>query len=465
MSDPPLSADTTLNTLRESMLMLLEKDHPKELASLHEISATFKSRGFLLFLVGGAVRNLAIGKDLKDFDLASDALPNDVMAMFKHVIPTGIQHGTVTLVYKGVHFEITTFRVDGDYSDARRPDSVTFTRNIAEDLKRRDFTINAMALDLETGEVLDPQGGIDDLKGKRIRTVGSAVDRFSEDGLRIVRAIRFASQLEFQIDSQTLTAIPQCLSRLENVSIERFRDEFIKILGCKRPLDGLYFLRSLGIFALFAAPLGQLLPNDFALSALGATLVQPDLVEARLGALLSKLGPVEAEKLCAHLRLPNTVIKKTVHFISICTIETSGTESEYQLRQIASRITREYLVPGLALWTAIHTARSWLTNNDLGSIQNESIEFPIELGTIAIPSNVVTFRERVLHIVELSPPLAIRDLAVNGTDLIARGIEPGRGMGTLLNHLLDEVLRDPDHNTVDFLSAEALRFWSENKLS
>jgi tRNA nucleotidyltransferase/poly(A) polymerase len=175
---------------------------------LKEAAGIFKQGGKQAFLVGGAVRDILRGKKAHDWDLATDARPEEVTALFKKVIPTGIRHGTVTILYKGISLEATTFRTESDYSDGRRPDRVEYAATIEEDLSRRDFTMNALALERPGGRLVDPFGGAEDIKRGIIRCVGKAEDRFNEDGLRPLRALRFASQLGFTVDEAALEAIP-----------------------------------------------------------------------------------------------------------------------------------------------------------------------------------------------------------------------------------------------------------------
>ena len=175
---------------------------------LKKMNAVFQDNGFEAHLVGGAVRDMIRGKAASDWDLATNAPPQQVAKMFRRVIPTGIAHGTVTVLFQGHSVEVTTYRTEADYSDGRHPDSVNYAATIQEDLSRRDFTMNAMAASLDDGSIVDPFGGQDDIQNKIIRTVGNPLDRFDEDGLRPVRAIRFATQLGFTIDEATMAAIP-----------------------------------------------------------------------------------------------------------------------------------------------------------------------------------------------------------------------------------------------------------------
>ena len=194
-----------------------------------------EARGFQAFCVGGCVRDCLLGRVPEDWDVTTSALPEQTMALFgQQAVPTGLRHGTVTVVSGGKGVEVTTFRVDGAYGDNRHPDSVTFTRSLPEDLARRDFTVNAMAMDLR-GRIQDPWGGQADLERRCLRCVGEPERRFREDALRMLRAVRFAAQLGFSIEKGTLDAIRRSARRAEKLSGERIKAELEKILLSPRP--------------------------------------------------------------------------------------------------------------------------------------------------------------------------------------------------------------------------------------
>ena len=186
--------------------------------SLKALSSIFIDHGFSLYLVGGAVRDYLLSKPSHDYDFTTDARPEEIKSMFRHTIDTGIKHGTVTVLFKGESYEITTFRTESDYSDSRHPDSVTFVRSLSEDLKRRDFTINAFALDISKGEIIDEHGGFEDLKNGVIRAIGNPEERFKEDALRIMRAARFSAKLGFKIEENTKNAMTKLSSTIKKVS-------------------------------------------------------------------------------------------------------------------------------------------------------------------------------------------------------------------------------------------------------
>lgn len=196
----------------------------------NEIIHTLQDKGYEAYLVGGCVRDSILKRPIHDYDITTSAAPDEMLEIFqdKRIIETGLQHGTITIVIDDEPYEVTTYRIDGNYSDSRRPDKVTFTKSLEEDLKRRDFTINAIAYNDEVG-LVDPFNGMEDIKYHKIQCVGKPEDRFSEDALRILRAIRFASQLGFVVDSDVSLNIHKMYKNLENISIERINSEFCKI--------------------------------------------------------------------------------------------------------------------------------------------------------------------------------------------------------------------------------------------
>ncbi len=223
---------------------------PLELKKMNEI---FSANGFEAYLVGGAVRDMLLGKPASDWDVTTDARPENVMRMFHKVIPTGIAHGTVTVHFMKKEIEVTTYRTETGYSDGRHPDHVSFDATLEDDLSRRDFTMNAIAASLSDGRIVDPFDGKSDIEKKIIRTVGKPRDRFLEDGLRPIRALRFSTQLTFVIQKDTYSAIleDKVQRKIHAVSLERFRDEFCKILKSPQPSLGLHCMEETKILAYF----------------------------------------------------------------------------------------------------------------------------------------------------------------------------------------------------------------------
>lgn len=207
---------------------------PQQLRAAVPVLERINQAGFEVYFVGGCVRDTLLQRPLHDVDLATSAYPQEIKQIFPQTIDTGIEHGTVTVIYQKKAYEITTFRTESGYQDYRRPDKVEFVRSLKEDLKRRDFTINALAMNAQ-GEIIDLFAGIADLQQRQIRAVGVAADRFHEDALRMLRAVRFQAQLNFTIEKQTLAGIKTNAALLSHIATERIREEFIKLMeGCNR---------------------------------------------------------------------------------------------------------------------------------------------------------------------------------------------------------------------------------------
>ena len=428
--------------------------------ALRDFARVFRDAGRQAWLVGGALRDMILGKSVNDWDVATDAPAREVARMFPRVIPTGIQHGTVTVLWKGLSIETTTFRVDGGYGDGRRPDSVTFTSDIREDLKRRDFTMNSLAYNLETGELLDPHGGRADLKAGIVRAIGDPMERFTEDGLRPLRAVRFASQLGYRIDPDTLAAIPRTLDNVRRVSVERVRDEIIKILLSFRPSYGLKLLEDTGILPVILPELSEcrgveqkgfhrfdVLDHSF-LACDGS----PDRIELRLAALLHDIGKPAAraegpdglptfhrheeisaraaEEALRRLKFPNAVIIAVTHLVRHHMFAYDDSWSDAAVRRFLARTGPENLEDLLALRRA----------DGYGTT-----------GEKPDPRGLDPLRRRVQDLLARSRALSIRDLAIGGNDLAALGVPRGPVMGRILAELLETVLDDPELNTPERL--------------
>ncbi len=438
---------------------------------LKKIASVFKSTGYACFLVGGAVRNIVLNKKPVDYDLATDAHPDEVMKIFRKVIPTGIQHGTVTVLFKGTPFEVTTFRIEGDYSDSRHPDSIRFTPSIFDDLKRRDFTINAMAIDMQSGDFYDPHGGYPDLKKKIIRAIGDPLERFEEDGLRPLRAVRFASQLEFAIEDNTYTSIKKTLLKLESVSIERVRNEIEKILESNHPSIGLEHMHDTGILSLFIPELSECegIPQkgrenfDLLMHSIFSCEGAPsDRLDLRLAALLHDIGKAKTMKTCPddtinfhghdlisaetadsilqRLKFPNNVRKKVLHLIRHHMFSYDSKWSDAAVRRFIHRV-------GIDNVRDLFTLR----RADIYGTTRERHNIP----------NLEAFRKHIEHVLNEDSALNIRDLVVDGNVLHSKaGIPKNHHMGTILDFLLESVLEDPALNTEDKLIELAKNFYN-----
>ena len=438
---------------------------------LKDFNSHFESAGFKAYLVGGAVRDIFLHKKPHDFDVATNATPQDVMKLFRTVIPTGFEHGTVTVHFEGLEIEVTTFRTESGYSDGRHPDSVNYAATIEEDLSRRDFTINAIAADLKNGKIVDPFGGRRDIKKKIIRTVGLAHERFMEDGLRPVRALRFASKLGFSIEKDTYSEIfkPEIQKKVASISIERFRDEFEKILGSAKPSVGLKLLEETGIMKLFIPELldgrgcvqsDQRGFHDFDVldhlyyACDGAPV---EKLNIRLAALFHDIGKPAAKKLIdgnitfynherigakltqeimTRLKFPNAVIDDVCHLIREHMFNYESNWTVPAVRRFIIRVGQEHLEDLFDLRLA-----------DMYGMHNQKIEYKYS-AAIAL---LVELKDRIAVELEKNNALSLKDLAINGNDLIAAGFEKGKKLGIILNHLLDCVIEDPEMNTKEKL--------------
>ena len=361
--------------------------------------------GHECFAVGGSLRDLLLGKEPHDWDVTASALPEETMALFPdmHVIPTGIQHGTVTVVSEGFPIEITTYRVDGEYTDSRRPDKVEFTRNIEDDLSRRDFTVNALAYNEKRG-LLDLFGGKEDLENKILRAVGDPEKRFTEDALRIMRAFRFSAQLGFDIEESTLAAAKKLSPRLKNIARERIGSEFMRLLASSYPEKALSLMENV-IFEIL--PINNIEKNRF-------SLVEklPEGGAARLALLLYGKTHEELLNVAHSLRLSGE--QK-----GILTLLASPVNDNFDLSPLsARRFMRRY-----------------------GKNSEAAARMLTLLGVIE-----PNFEKILAAEAEKAPCLSLDRLAISGGDLISLGLASGKGVGILLSSLLDAVIENPEIN-------------------
>jgi len=448
---------------------------------LKEIASLFNFKGKEICLVGGAVRDMLRGQDIHDWDLATNALPEEVTCIIRDaggkVIPTGIKHGTVTVFYRRHSAEITTFRTEGGYSDGRRPDEVHYTGAVEEDLSRRDFTMNAIALRLPSGEIVDPFGGAKDIKAKKIRCVGNAAERFTEDGLRPMRAVRFASQLKFEIEKSTLDAIPGALDVCAKVSWERVRDEIDKILASKTPSHSFLLMEQTGLLKLFLSELAEgrgveqkgfhsFDVLDHSLYACDYAAAKGYSHEVRLASLFHDVGKpnvremdksggspavwnfyrheevsaVMCKTIMTRLKYPNHVTDNVCHLIKHHMFMYEETWSDSAVRRFIARVGESNLED-------IYRLR-------LADIYGFSRKEPKA-------SSLIQLKDRVKITLEEGRAFSLKDLAVTGDDLMAAGIERGKRMGIILKELLETVLDDPAQNTKEKLLEIARKIYKE----
>lgn len=374
--------------------------------------------GYKAYLVGGCLRDMMMGREPHDFDIATSAEPETVMSIFSdfEVIPTGIKHGTVTVMVDGEPIEITTFRKDSDYSDGRRPDSITFTDKVEDDLSRRDFTINAMAFGLD-GEIVNPFGGKSDIKSRIIRTVGSAEERFSEDGLRILRAIRFASVLGFTIERETKEAIHKLSRMLDKVSFERVFSEMSKIILSEKP--SVQFREFKDVFSRVAPEFSEI--KDFERTLATVDRVEPELA-LRFTVLLHTLGEEQADSVLRKLKSDGVTIQKVTKLVRF--FDTDIDSSKVAIKKLMSK----------------------MGESDFFSL--------IKLKIADEPEKTVEF-EKAKQIAEKviadKECFKLKDMTVKGDDLIKSGMAMGPEIGKTLNMLLDKVILEEVANDKDSL--------------
>lgn len=386
--------------------------------------------GHAAYAVGGCVRDSLLGQAPHDWDLCTSARPEQVMALFgeEKCIPTGLQHGTVTVKQGGRLYETTTFRTEGAYSDGRHPDAVCFVPDVREDLARRDFTINAMAYSAEEG-LIDPFGGRDDLAAHLVRAVGEPERRFEEDALRILRLYRFAARFGFAIDLATGAAARALGPHLDCVSAERIQEELLKLLAAPRP--GSYLEPAvLAVILPELEPEKQ--PERFAELCRTIDRIEPtaENVPARLAALLCPLGEAGARKALRKLKCSNALTDE----VTALEREAPGTPgSEMQLT--AKRLLGRYELPTIQRLTALCSARH-----------------PEQTGAFA------ALRAEAERLTAENACCRVSQLAVNGRDLMAAGVRPGPGLRQVLNALLEAVITGQTPNEKDALLAAAAQF-------
>ena len=442
--------------------------------AVREFASVFHAAGFQCHLVGGAVRDILLGRAHTDFDVATDARPEQVIPLFRRVIPTGIKHGTVTVHFRGTTFEVTTFRTEADYRDGRRPDSVTFAPSILDDLSRRDFTINAIAYDVSRDRMEDPHDGRGDLRRGIIRAIGDPAERFREDGLRPLRACRFAAQLGFQVEEATRRAIPGSLDILAKVSAERVRDEILKILETPVPSVGLLLMDETGILRVVLPELteghgieqGSFHCYDVFHHSLYACDAAPkDSPVLRLAALLHDVGKPRTrgrspegrptfyghEKLSAEmaaeilerLKLPHVVIKDVTHLVRQHMFNYQEEWTDAAVRRLVARVGEDSIQPLIELRRA----------DQKGMCRENALHFPQGLSE---------FAARVDAVLASGRALTLSRLAVDGRDIMsALGLPPGPQVGIILNELLASVLEDPELNEREKLLEIAAKMWRQ----
>lgn len=435
------------------------------------IIKTLQKAGFEAYAVGGCVRDSILGREPQDWDITTSARPQQVKALFPRTIDTGLQHGTVTVMLRGEGFEVTTYRIDGSYEDSRHPSQVSFTADLREDLRRRDLTINAMAYN-DTAGLVDLFGGLADLKARMVRCVGDPGERFREDALRILRAIRFSAQLGYTIEKDTAAAIAKLASTLSRISAERIQTELTKLMLSPNP-DYLRTAYDTGVTKVFFPEFDRAMETpqnhphhcygvgEHILHALGC--VEADKV-LRLAVLLHDIGKPAvlttdpdgrshfhghaavsgkmAENILRRLRYDNETILKVCRLVQYHDFG-NGMDMDIRMARRAIHRIGEDAFPALfAVKKADILAQSdYLRQEKLANLEN--------------------WQNLYEEILAEHQCVSLKTLAVSGKDLIDAGWRPGRELGETLNRLLELVLEDPAGNTKERLLAAAKEYRRE----
>lgn len=421
------------------------------------ILKTLESKGFEAYVVGGAVRDSLLGRKPLDYDLTTNALPNDIIRIFKNKVDNiykiGKEFGTISLVLNGKTYEVTTFRTEADYLDYRRPEKVTFSLKLEEDLKRRDFTINALCFNKE---VIDLVGGLDDLKAKQIKAIGNPDQRFKEDALRILRAIRFASKLNFEIESETKKALLENKDLLNNIAIERIQDEFNKILVNENVKD--YLEEYFDVFTVFLPELkvfkgyNQSNPHhkdDLLIHTLKVVSLVPNDLVLKLAALFHDLGKPETRK------LENGIARYFGHAKAGC--------------DLASKILKRMKYPKVIIRDVLilierHMIRIEEVNlkrlvSRIGILNTKRLILLIKADLLSIDRDVSFLKEKLKEVetLEKEDIISIKDLDIDGNDLINLGYEGkgiGKALGFLFSAYLDNKVENKKEKLLKYLGEE-----------
>lgn len=423
--------------------------------------------GGRICLVGGSIRDILLGLEVHDWDFATDLSPERVRETFPRSVDVGARFGTILVIEGDGTYEVTTFRREGAYSDARRPDRVEFTDSLEEDLSRRDFTANAIAFDFAAKRLVDPFGGTDDIAARLIRCVGRPEERFEEDALRLLRCIRIAGQISFGIEEETYRAVARCAGGIRRIAAERIRDELDRILAQDRPSICLERLHETGLLDAFlpelAAAYGVSQNRHHAFDVFYHTLLAVDRAPkesriVRLSALFHDLGKVEtrredaqgrvtfynhqawsagkADAIMRRLRYPTEDRERVVHLVQHHMFHYDAEWTDAAVRRFVKSV-------GVGNLDDLFAARRADT---LGNGLRRNAESP-ELGEL---------RRRIEEIRARDAALSVRDLAIGGSDLMRElGLEPGPAIGRILDALLDEVIEEPVRNETGYLIARS----------
>ena len=446
-------------------------------AAQHIINVLYDN-GYEAFVVGGCVRDSLMGIEPKDWDITTSASPLDIKRLFSRTVDTGIKHGTVTVLIDKVGYEVTTYRIDGEYKDSRHPEGVTFTKDLTQVLKRRDFTINAMAYNDKVG-IVDKFNGIEDLNNKIIKCVGIPYDRFEEDALRILRAVRFSAQLNFTIEKDTKNAIEELAHTLKNISAERIKVEIDKILMSKHP-DKIIDAYRLGITKIILPEFDDMVgikqenPNHMydvsehticAVNSLANILRDPYLVK------VDGTTYTDKEKLMMMwTMLLHDIGKPSCKYFDgdgIAHFKKHDIVGVDMAKKVYNRLKFDRFTSDLSMkiikWHDYRFTNKHVNiRRALNRIGLDIIDYLFLIKRAdTLAQNKDTIDDKLMdleesyklfmEIYELNQCVSLKDLAINGSDLIKCGIKPGKEIGTYLSKLLEIVIEQPELNKKEIL--------------
>ncbi len=424
-----------------------------------KILNTMHEAGFEAYVVGGCVRDALLGREPGDWDITTNAAPLEVKKLFRRTIDTGIEHGTVTVMFDKEGYEVTTYRIDGKYEDGRHPNQVTFTRSLVEDMQRRDFTINAMAYNDEEG-LIDEFGGEEDLKAGIIRCVGNPMERFSEDALRIMRAVRFSAQLGFDIEDNTRAAIKELAPNLKKISAERIQVELVKLITSDNP-GRIRDAYELGITKIILPEFDDCM-NTEQNNKHHAYNVGEHIIRA--------VENIRADRVLRLTMLLHDIAKPVT-----MTVDDNGVShfKEHDIigAKMAADIFRRLKFDRKTMDRACnlikyHDYRFPATSRNVRRAMNmvgaEDFPLLLEVRTADTLAQSEYEREDKLQLIADTKQIyeeicsknecvSLSDLAVKGKDLIEAGITPGKQIGTVLDAMLADVIDNPEHNSREYL--------------
>lgn len=413
---------------------------------------------FKAYVVGGSIRDLIIGKPVYDFDIATNATPHEVTSLFEKVVPTGIDFGTVTVILNGENFEVTTFRSEDRYTDGRHPDKVSFAQSIEDDLSRRDFTVNAIAYDPITKKIIDPFNGQADLKAKIIRSVGDPISRFKEDGLRPMRACRFAAKLNFEIEENTFNAINKTLDIFKKVAPERIHDEIVKMISADAPSIGLEYMRKSGLLEI-------IIPE--VLEGIGIEQPKPyHVYDVYYHSIYScdygpKNNPILRLALLFH-DIAKPRCKKEMTFYNHEKV--GATMAEDILKKLKFSGSDQEYVENLILNHMFNYDSTWTDSAVRRFIKRVGIDNIKDLFSLrkadmramnkdADSDYLKELSNRIKKVIDDENALDVSHLKINGQDIMdILKIGPGPKVGEALNYLLEKVIDDPSLNEMEKLT-------------